>query len=101
MNIKELIADLRSRVNPQYYDQIGTESHERHQVVKALELLRQENERLRKDVGRIEWQPIETAPKDGTHVLLSYSGRVTYGYWLHLEVEIGRASCRERVYRFV
>ena len=34
----------------------------------------------------IEWQPIETAPKDGTHVLLSYSGRVTYGYWLHLEV---------------
>ena len=126
MNIEELIADLRARINPQYYDQIGTESYERHQVVKALEYLatenerlkelmakrtrehqqemtsfrlrvrsqddatfaalREENERLRKDVGRIEWQPIETAPKDGTHVLLSYSGRVTYGYWLHLEV---------------
>ena len=32
------------------------------------------------------WQPIATAPKDGTHVLLSYPGRITYGYWLVLEV---------------
>lgn len=45
MNIKQLIADLRARVNPQYYDQIGTESYERHQVVKALEYLATENER--------------------------------------------------------
>ena len=29
MNIKELITDLRARINPQYYDQIGTESYER------------------------------------------------------------------------
>jgi DNA-binding PucR family transcriptional regulator len=49
MNIKELITDLRARINPQYYDQIGTESYERHQVVKALEYLQQENEQLRKD----------------------------------------------------
>ena len=76
MNIKELITDLRARINPQYYDQIGTESYERHQVVKALEylqqenerqrfdilamnqsldLLREENERLRKDADRIDW----------------------------------------------
>lgn len=54
MNIEELIADLRARVNPQYYDQIGTESYERHQCVMALEsllaridVLREENERLR------------------------------------------------------
>ena len=47
MNIEELIADLRSRVNLQYYDQIGTESYERHQVVKALEYLATENERLK------------------------------------------------------
>ena len=47
MNIEELIADLRARVNPQYYDQIGTESYERHQVVKALEYLATENERLK------------------------------------------------------
>jgi len=47
MNIKELITDLRARINPQYYDQIGTESYERHQVVKALEYLATENERLK------------------------------------------------------
>lgn len=47
MNIEQLIADLRARVNPQYYDQIGTESYERHQVVKALEYLATENERLK------------------------------------------------------
>lgn len=50
MNIKQLIADLRARVNPQYYDQIGTESYERHQVVKALEYLATENERQRFDI---------------------------------------------------
>ena len=47
MNIEKLIHDLRARINPQYYDQLGTESYERHQVVKALEYLREENERLR------------------------------------------------------
>ncbi len=47
MNIEQLIADLRARINPQYYDQIGTESYERHQVVKALEYLAMENERLK------------------------------------------------------
>lgn len=50
MNIKELIHDLRDRVNPQYYDQIGTESYERHQCVMALEYLQQENERQRFDI---------------------------------------------------
>ena len=46
MNIEELIADLRARVNPQYYDQIGTESYERHQCVLALESLLARNEVL-------------------------------------------------------
>jgi len=62
MNIEELIADLRSRVNPQYYDQIGTESYERHQCVLALEslmarieVLRIENKALRADADRIDW----------------------------------------------
>ena len=85
MNIEELIHDLRARINPQYFDQIGTESYERNQCVMALEylreenerqrfdilamnqsldLLREENERLKADAGLIEWQPIETAPKD-------------------------------------
>ena len=47
MNIEKLIHDLRARINPQYYDQLGTESYERHQVVKALEYLATENERLK------------------------------------------------------
>ena len=62
MNIEELITDLRARINPQYYDQIGTESYERHQVVKALEsllaridVLRTENAALRADADRIDW----------------------------------------------
>ena len=62
MNIEELIADLRARINPQYYDQVGTESYERHQVVKALEslmarieVLRIENKALRADADRIDW----------------------------------------------
>lgn len=62
MNIEELITDLRARVNPQYYDQIGTESYERHQCVLALEsllaridVLREENAALRADAARIDW----------------------------------------------
>ena len=62
MNIEQLIADLRSRVNPQYYDQIGTESYERNQCVLALEsllaridVLRTENAALRADADRIDW----------------------------------------------
>ena len=62
MNIEELITDLRARVNPQYYDQIGTESYERHQCVMALEslmarieVLRVQNAALRADADRIDW----------------------------------------------
>ena len=50
MNIEKLIHDLRARINPQYYDQIGTESYERNQCVMALEYLREENERQRFDI---------------------------------------------------
>ena len=105
MNIEELIHDLRARINPQYYDQLGTESYERHQVVKALEYLQQENERqrfdilamnqsldllreengrLRKDAGRIEWQPIETAPKDGTDILVMTGETMHVVRWINI-----------------
>ncbi len=62
MNIEQLIADLRARINPQYYDQVGTESYERNQCVMALEslmaridVLRIENAALRADAARIDW----------------------------------------------
>lgn len=46
MTTDELIADLKSRINPGYAHQLGTESHERRQCVEALESLRAEVERL-------------------------------------------------------
>lgn len=105
MNIEELIHDLRARINPQYFDQIGTESHERYQVVMALEylrqendsqrfdilamnqsldLLREENERLKADAGLIEWQPIETAPKDGTDILVMTGETMHVVRWINI-----------------
>lgn len=58
MNIEELIHDLRARINPQYYDQIGTESYERNKCVMALEYLRQENERLKADAEKHKSIPV-------------------------------------------
>ena len=105
MNIEKLIHDLRARINPQYYDQIGTESYERNQCVMAMEylqqenerqrfdilamnqsldLLREENERLRKDAGLIEWQPIETAPKDGTDILVMTGETMHVVRWINI-----------------
>ena len=105
MNIEELIHDLRARINPQYYDQLGTESHERYQVVMALEylreenerqrfdilamnqsldLLREENERLKADAGLSEWQPIETAPKDGTDILVMTGETMHVVRWINI-----------------
>ena len=105
MNIDKLIHDLRARINPQYYDQLGTESYERHQVVKALEYLQQENERqrfdilamnqsldllreengrLKADAERIEWQPIETAPKDGTDILVMTGETMHVVRWINI-----------------
>ena len=105
MNIEKLIHDLRARINPQYYDQIGTESYERNQCVMAMEylqqenerqrfdilamnqsldLLREENERLRNDAELIEWQPIETAPKDGTDILVMTGETMHVVRWINI-----------------
>ena len=105
MNIEKLIHDLRARINPQYYDQIGTESYERNQCVMAMEylqqenerqrfdilamnqsldLLREENERLKADAELIEWQPIETAPKDGTDILVMTGETMHVVRWINI-----------------
>ena len=47
MTPTELIDELRSRINPAYATQIGTESYERRICAEALESLLEENAKLR------------------------------------------------------
>lgn len=47
MNQQDLANDLRSRINPVYAAQLGTESYERRLCAEAIEELLAENERLR------------------------------------------------------
>ena len=82
MNIEQLIADLRSRVNPQYYDQVGTESYERHQCVMALEsllaridVLRIENEAMRDAMRKIMSDSYIKGTQDNFDALVE-SGRL-------------------------
>lgn len=51
MNIPDLIADLRIRINPAYAHTLGTESYERRMCVEALESQQAEIERLRQYIG--------------------------------------------------
>lgn len=47
MTTSDLIDDLRSRINPAYANQLGTESYERRLCAEALEAQAEEIERLR------------------------------------------------------
>jgi hypothetical protein len=71
----DLIADLRSRINPTYATHIGTESYERRICVEALEAQQAEIAELRAEIAKREWQPIETAPNDGTVIDLFAGGK--------------------------
>ncbi len=110
MNIEELIADLRARVNPQYYDQPGTESYERQQCVMALEsllarndVLREENERLRKDAERIDWISrqyldglcltlVVDADHDGEYYVAGDDNQTGYGPTLRAAIDAARSA---------
>ncbi len=49
MTPRDLIDDLRSRINPAYAAQVGTESYERRLCAEALEAQADEIDRLRAD----------------------------------------------------
>lgn len=53
MTPEDLIADLRSRINPAYAAQLGTESYERRVCAEALESQAEEIERLRNALSEI------------------------------------------------
>lgn len=64
------------------------------EIIRALALMPSLIERVRE----MEWQPIETAPKDGTEILLygpsSYGPRVTVGHWMtDKECQIRTGDC--------
>lgn len=52
MTTADLIDDLRSRINPLYAWQLGTESYERRLCVEALEAQAAEVEALREDAAK-------------------------------------------------
>ncbi len=47
----------------------------------AIASLQAENARLKSKVARYVWQPIETAPKDGSPVLVFDGEHYAVGYW--------------------
>lgn len=56
MTVEDLIADLRSRINPAYAAQLGTESYERRLCAETLETLLTIQETLKDDVARLRTQ---------------------------------------------
>lgn len=53
MTPRDLIDDLRSRINPAYAAQVGTESWERRLCVEAMEAQADEIERLRAEIDQL------------------------------------------------
>jgi hypothetical protein len=39
-----------------------------------------------------EWQPIETAPKDGSRIILWWNGRAVEGYWFNNSTHMSQRS---------
>ena len=68
MTPRDLIDDLRSRINPAYACQVGTESYERRLCAEALEAQADEIERLREYVAHLAvpvgWKLVPTRPTE-------------------------------------
>lgn len=68
MTPRDLIDDLRSRINPDYAAQLGTESYERRLCAEALEAQADEIERLRELVAHLAspvgWKLVPVLPTE-------------------------------------
>ena len=71
MNHSELIAELRDARQTDSSWNLALLCQRAADALQALE--------------RVTWQPIETAPKDGTQVMLTNGISVAHGNWLHAE----------------
>lgn len=49
--------------------------------IESIAALLETNRVLEQLARQSQWQPIETAPKDGTEILLFDRGQICHGYW--------------------
>ena len=105
MTTADLIDDLRSRINPLYAWQLGTESYERRLCVEALEAQAAEVEALRGAVLWVLWhhqggsspvgQPIRRALGIGAHDRLSDGQVQAAMQWAMQWADAARAKEKE------
>ncbi len=75
MTINDLLADLKSRINPAYAHQLGTESYERRLCVEAMEQQAEEIKRLRDEIADIKQaisDPENQPSQYGTILMANY-----------------------------
>lgn len=110
MTPRDLIDDLRSRINPAYASQLGTESYERRLCAEALEAQADEIDRLAGNM-RFEWdasgEPMTfaAAAEDADEwlaliELLHNEGRGPWKFSDHESLEKLR-GCRNNLRRFL
>lgn len=76
---KILTDEQREDLYNTYFDDVFTDGEDADAIIKAIEQAVLQSP----EVQARQWQPIETAPKDGTHIMLSDGTSVTVGHWLY------------------
>lgn len=71
--LRQAASSVRAFLKPEYGREIAAAADHIDAQADEIAALRQ------------PWQPIETAPKDGTHVILTNGAAVSEGWWEHQE----------------